>query len=188
MRIVGGSLRGRRLAAPPGQAIRPTADRAREALFNILQHSLLLSAPLAGAAVLDVFAGTGAVACEALSRGSAHAHLIDSDAAALDCARRNLAALGLVERATVLQADATRLRAASAAAHFAYLDPPYRSDLAAAALASLGAGGWLAPDALAAVELAAREDLIPPVGFTLRDERRYGAARLVFLTWSAKRG
>ena len=188
MRIVGGSLRGRRLAAPPGQAIRPTADRAREALFNILQHSLLLTAPLAGGAVLDVFAGTGAVACEALSRGAARATLIDNDAAALDCARANLAALGLAERATVLQADATRLSAAAQAAGFAYLDPPYRSGLAAPALASLAAGGWLAPDALAVVELAAREDFAPPDRFALRDERHYGAARLVFLTWSRRDG
>lgn len=183
MRIVGGSLRGRRLAAPPGAAIRPTADRAREALFNILAHGPLLGAPLAGLAMLDLFAGTGAVACEALSRGAASATLIDSDPRALDCARANLAALGLAERARVLQADATRLPAAAGRVRFAYLDPPYRSGLAGPALASLGAGGWLDAGALAAVELAAREDFAPPEGFTLRDERRYGAARLVFLAW-----
>jgi 16S rRNA (guanine966-N2)-methyltransferase len=186
VRIVGGSLRGRRLVAPPGQEIRPTADRAREALFNILQHSLLLTAPLAGSTVLDVFAGTGAVACEALSRGAAHATLIDRDAAALDCARANLAALGLAERATVLQVDATHLSDAPQAARFAYLDPPYRSGLGAPALASLAAGGWLAANALAVVELAAREDFVAPERFTLRDERHYGAARLVFLTWSTR--
>ncbi len=184
MRIVGGSLRGRRLVAPPGATIRPTADRAREALFNILQHSLLMSAPLAGSLVLDVFAGTGAVACEALSRGAASAILIDSDATALACARENLTTLGLADRATVLQLDATRLPAARAPARFAYLDPPYRSGLAAPALTSLAAGNWLAPDALVAVELAAREDFSAPAGFTIRDERTYGAARLVFLTIS----
>ena len=188
MRIVGGSLRGRRLAAPPGRAIRPTSDRAREALFNILQHSLLMATPLAGAAMLDLFAGTGAVACEALSRGAAHATLVDRDAAALDVARANLAALGLADRASVLQADATRLRSATRPAAFAYLDPPYRSGLAAPALASLAAGGWLAPGALAVIELAAREDFAPPAGFALRDERRYGAARLVFLTREADAG
>jgi 16S rRNA (guanine966-N2)-methyltransferase len=185
MRIVGGSLRGRRLEAPPGQTIRPTADRAREALFNILQHSLLMPAPLTGSEVIDLFAGTGAIACEALSRGAAHATLIDSDRAALDCARRNLAALGLTDRATVLQGDAARLPHATRPARFAYLDPPYRSNLAGPALASLAAGGWLAPDALAVVELAAAEEFSAPERFTIRDERRYGAARLVFLTADA---
>jgi 16S rRNA (guanine966-N2)-methyltransferase len=185
VRIVGGSLGGRRLAAPPGNAIRPTSDRAREALFNILQHSLLMATPLAGAAMLDLFAGTGAVACEALSRGAAHATLIDRDAAALDVARANLATLGLAGRATVLQADATHLQPATRAAAFAYLDPPYRSGLAAAALASLADGGWLAPGGLAVVELAARETLAPPDRFVLRDERHYGAARLVFLVRDA---
>ena len=185
MRIVGGSLRGRRLVAPPGAAIRPTADRAREALFNILQHSLLMTAPLAGSAMLDVFAGTGAVACEALSRGAASAVLIDSDRAALACARHNLEALGLADRATLLQLDATKLPPAASPARFAYLDPPYRSGLAAPALASLAGGGWLAPRALVVVELATRgEEFSPPDRFTVRDERRYGAARLVFLTAS----
>ena len=181
MRIVGGSLRGRRLAAPPGDAIRPTSDRAREALFNILQHSLLMATPLTGAAMLDLFAGTGAVACEALSRGAAHATLIDSGAPALASARANLTALGLGERATVLQRDATRLPRATTAAAFAYLDPPYRSGLAAPALASLADGGWLAPGGLAVVELAARDYFTSPDRFVLRDERHYGAARLVFL-------
>ena len=181
MRIVGGELRGRRLLAPEGPDIRPTADRAREALFNILQHSLLMPAPLRGAPIVDVFAGTGAIACEALSRGAAHAILIDGDRRALDCARANLAALGLGERATVLLRDATRLPRAATAAAFAYHDPPYRSGLAAPALASLADGGWLAPGGLAVVELAARDYFTSPDRFVLRDERHYGAARLVFL-------
>jgi 16S rRNA (guanine966-N2)-methyltransferase len=187
MRIVGGSLRGRRLDAPEGHDLRPTADRAREALFNILQHSLLLPAPLAGASVLDVFAGTGAIACEALSRGAAHAVLVDSDRRAIACARANLAALGVADRATVLAVDATKLAAATGTpATFAYLDPPYRADLAGPALTCLAAGGWLAPGALVVVELAARgETFSAPDGYALRDERRYGAARLVFLTRSA---
>ncbi len=183
MRIVGGELRGRRLLAPEGPDIRPTADRAREALFNILQHSLLMPVPLRGAPIVDVFAGTGAIACEALSRGAAHAILIDGDRRALDCARANLAALGVADRATVLQADATKLPATDRPpARLAYLDPPYRSGLAAPALAQLADGGWLAAGALAVVELAAREDFSTPDRYALRDERRYGAARLVFLT------
>jgi len=186
MRIVGGSLRGRGLEAPPkksgGSDIRPTADRAREALFNILQHSSLMSTKFAGSRILDLFAGTGAIACEALSRGAAHATLVEQDRTALACARANLAALGLAERASVLQTDATRLPHATHRASFAYLDPPYRSGLAAPALRSLADGGWLAQDALVVVELAVREDFAAPDRFTVRDERRYGAARLVFLT------
>jgi 16S rRNA (guanine966-N2)-methyltransferase len=182
MRIVGGSLRGRRLEAPGGPDIRPTADRAREALFNILQHSSLMTTPLADSRILDLFAGTGAIACEALSRGAAHATLVEQDRAALACARGNLAALGLTERANVLQADATRLPNATQPASFAYLDPPYRSGLAAPALVGLADGGWLTPAALVVVELAAREDFATPDRFVPRDERRYGAARLVFLT------
>jgi 16S rRNA (guanine966-N2)-methyltransferase len=182
MRIVGGSLRGRRLEVPPGSDIRPTSDRAREALFNILQHSALMTAPLAGSAVLDLFAGTGAIACEALSRGAAHATLVEQDRVAIACLRHNLGTLDLEDRATVLQTDAARLPRARRPAGFAYLDPPYRSGLAVPALLSLDQGGWLAPASLIVIELAAREDFAAPDRFTVHDERRYGAARLVFLT------
>jgi 16S rRNA (guanine966-N2)-methyltransferase len=181
VRIVGGSLRGRRLEAPAGADIRPTSDRAREALFNILQHNELMATKLPGAVMLDLFAGTGAIACEALSRGAAHAILIEQDRAALACVRANLVALGLTDRASVLQADAARLPRADRQASFAYLDPPYRSGLATPALLSLDTGGWLMPQALVVIELAAREDFAPPDRFVLRDERRYGAARLVFV-------
>ena len=183
MRIVAGTFRGRPLVAPKGHLTRPTADRARQAIFNILEHAAW-APELNGARVIDLFAGTGAIACEALSRGAAHATLIEQDRAALACARANLAALGLAERASVLQADATSLPRATQPASFAYLDPPYRSGLAVPTLRGLADGGWLAPDALIVVELAAREDFAAPDRFALRDERRYGAARLVFLTLS----
>jgi 16S rRNA (guanine966-N2)-methyltransferase len=183
MRIVAGSHRGRRLLAPPGETVRPTSDRAREALFNILSHGKLGagSAPYAGTAVLDAFAGTGAIGLEALSRGAAAAVFIEQDREALAILRKNVAALGEGARVQIVPGDATRPPHAPSSCSIAFLDPPYRSGLAAPALAALGAAGWLMPEALAVVEVAAREELTPPAGFSLVDERVYGAARLIFL-------
>jgi 16S rRNA (guanine966-N2)-methyltransferase len=183
MRIVAGKNRGRRLLAPSGETVRPTSDRAREGLFNILAHGQLAaeSIPFAGASVLDAFAGTGALGLEALSRGASEAVFIEQDREALATLRRNIAVLGEGSRARIVPGDATRPPRAPSACAVAFLDPPYRSGLAAAALTALGAAGWLTPDALAVVELAAREDLAPPVGFDLIDERVYGATRLLFL-------
>jgi 16S rRNA (guanine966-N2)-methyltransferase len=183
MRIVAGRHRGRRLLAPPGETVRPTSDRAREALFNILSHGHLAAEgiPFAGAAVLDAFAGTGALGLEALSRGAAEAAFIEQDREALATLRRNIAMLGEGGRARIVSGDATRPPRALLACELVFLDPPYRSGLAAAALTALDAVGWLTPDALAVVELAAREYLVPPAGFNLVDERVYGAARFVFL-------
>ena len=183
MRIVGGSHRGRRLVAPPGEAVRPTSDRAREALFNILSHGEFAAAGLmfADRPVLDAFAGTGAYGLEALSRGAGTAVFVENDREALAALRRNIAALGEEERAHIVAADATRPPHAPFACAVAFLDPPYRGGVAAPALAALAAAGWLAADALAVVEVAAREPLPAPEGFAIIDERTYGAARLVFL-------
>ena len=183
MRIVGGSHRGRRLIAPPGDAVRPTSDRAREALFDILSHGRLAEdgIPFADATVLDAFAGTGALGLEALSRGAAEAVFIERDRDALAILRRNIEALGETARARILPGDAIRPPRGEIACAIAFLDPPYASGLAGPALAALTAAGWLAPDGLAVIETAAREKLAPPAGFTLVDERVYGAARLVFL-------
>jgi 16S rRNA (guanine966-N2)-methyltransferase len=183
MRIVGGRHRGRRLLAPPGDTVRPTSDRAREALFNILSHGRLAAdgIPFAEAAVLDAFAGTGALGLEALSRGAARAVFIERDPEAVAILRRNVAWLGESAGAEIVPGDATRPPRARSECAVAFVDPPYRSGLAAPALEALDRAGWLAPDALAIVELAAREKLAPLAGFTLLDERVYGAARLVFL-------
>ncbi|HEX9533979.1 MAG TPA: 16S rRNA (guanine(966)-N(2))-methyltransferase RsmD [Stellaceae bacterium] len=183
MRIVAGRHRGRRLLAPPGEKVRPTSDRAREALFNILSHGQLAAEgiPFAGAAVLDAFAGTGALGLEALSRGAAEAAFIEQDREALATLRQNIAALGEDVHSRIVSGDATRPPRAPSAYALAFLDPPYRSGLAAAALTALDAAGWLAPESLAVVELAAREELTLPAGFFLLDERVYGAARLLFL-------
>jgi 16S rRNA (guanine966-N2)-methyltransferase len=188
MRVVAGRHRGRRLLAPPGETVRPTSDRAREALFNILSHGRLAAEgiPFAGAAVLDAFAGTGAVGLEALSRGAAEAAFIEQDREALATLRRNIAMLGEGDRARIVPGDATRPPRAPSAYALAFLDPPYRSVLAAAALTALDAAGWFTPEALVVVELAAREHLAPPAGFNLVDERVYGAARLLFLRRDAE--
>jgi 16S rRNA (guanine966-N2)-methyltransferase len=183
VRIVGGRHRGRRLIAPPGDTVRPTSDRAREALFNILSHGRFaaLGLPFAGKPVLDAFAGTGALGLEALSRGASAAIFIETEREALSALRRNIAALGEEDSAQVLAGDATRPPRAVLRCAVILLDPPYGSGLAAPALAALAAAGWLAEDALAVAEVAAREPLSAPAGFSVIDERVYGAARLVFL-------
>ncbi len=187
MRIVGGRHRGRKIEGP-GDAgkdtLRPTSDRAREALFNILEHGRFSAdgtSLVRGAGVLDAFCGTGAFALEALSRGAASATLIDSDPAAIVLVHRNLTALGEGAKARVVQADAAKSLRALDPHGLVFLDPPYRSGLASPALGALAAAGAIAPGALCIVELDYREALSPPPGFIPLDERRYGRAKLVFL-------
>ena len=184
MRITGGKHRGRPLAAPEGPAVRPTSDRARQAVFNILSHGRFARAgsPIAGARVLDAFCGTGAMGLEALSRGAAAATFLEQDARALAAAKRNADALGESFCATFLQADATRPPPAPEPCELLFLDPPYGSGLAPVALEALRVAGWVAPDAVVVVEVAAREAFEPPQAFEIVDERRYGAARVVLLT------
>ena len=180
MRVVGGSLRGRRILAPEDERVRPTSDRAREALFNILTQGRQGNV-VAEAEVLDAFAGSGALGIEALSRGAAFVTFLEQDRAAVRLIAENLKALGLEARAQVLLADAMRPPVARRQASLALLDPPYGSGLGAAALAALATGGWLAPGALATLEVEKGEAVVPPEGFTLVDERRYGRARIVML-------
>ncbi len=181
MRVVGGRLRGRALAAPKSKAIRPTADRLRESLFNILVHAF--GDPVTGARVLDLFAGTGALGIEALSRGAAFALFIDEGAEARALLRENVTALGLGGASRIFRRDATKLGAAYPVAPFslAFLDPPYGHGLAAAALISAFAGGWFTPDALIIVEEAAKAQFAAPEGFTEIDRRRYDDTEFVFL-------
>lgn len=189
MRVVGGRHRGRKLIAPAGDAVRPTSDRAREALFNILSHGDFAAAglPFADAYVVDAFAGTGALGIEALSRGAARVAFIETDRAAVAALRRNLTALDEEDAADIVAGDATRPPRAPYPCALVLLDPPYRGGLAAPALEALARMGWLAPRALAVVELAAKELFSPPAGFAMIDERRYGAARLVFLRRQGER-
>lgn len=186
MRIIGGRLRGRALTALKDKALRPTSDRARESIFNILEHALEGGQP-DGAAVLDVFAGTGALGLEALSRGAALATFIDNGRAALDCARKNARALGCEDSAVFLGLDATRLPPpgdSGAPATLAFLDPPYGSGLAEPALHCLAAKGWIAPGAVLVLETGAKDSLTLPSGYQQLDERAYGAARVLFLKFS----
>ena len=182
MRIVAGKHRGRRIAAPPGDAVRPTSERAREALFNILAHGRFAPAPIfEDARVLDVFAGTGAFGLEALSRGARFATFIEKDRAAREALAANIKALGESGRTRLLAVDATRPPRADGPYNVIFLDPPYRSGLAVPALEALAHTEWLSSDALVIVELAARSDFEPPAGFETLEERRYGAGRLMFL-------
>jgi 16S rRNA (guanine966-N2)-methyltransferase len=193
MRIVGGRLRGRRLEAPGGMALRPTADRTREALFNILCRGKLDwrpnwqegDNPLVGARTLDAFAGTGALGLEALSRGAGFVTFMENQAAALDACRHNIDALDETAhteaaRTRLLRCDVLRPPPATAPCELVLMDPPYNQDLAPPALAALHRAGWLAPGALATVELMAKEPFTPPEGFEILEERKYGKARLVF--------
>ena len=186
MRIVGGRLKGRRLAAPDGLAVRPTADRTREALFNILTQGRLAEAgpDLAGARLLDAFAGTGALGLEALSRGASEVVFMEEQAAAESALRENLRTLAVEAESRVLRADV--LRPPPAARHggpcaIVLMDPPYNQGLAEPALVALEAAGWLTEDALVALELMKSEPFAVPAGFAEVESRTYGKARLLFL-------
>jgi 16S rRNA (guanine966-N2)-methyltransferase len=189
MRIVAGKHRGRKIAAPEGHDVRPTSDRAREALFNILQHGNFTTdgtSPLIDAQVLDVFAGSGALGLEALSRGAAHLTCIENSATARSALRANAKTLGETARVTVVQADATKPpTAAGPPCRLVLMDPPYRSCLAAPALTALAERGWLSADAICVVEIPAAESLETPAGFAPLDERQYGKAKLVFLRYAS---
>ena len=178
MRIIAGSLKGRRLLAPHGEAIRPTGERAREALFDILEHG---QPPVRGARFLDLFCGTGAVGLEACSRGAAEVMLVEHEPAALKLAQANLARLGAPANVRLLARDASRLGPAPQPFDLIFLDPPYRSGLAHATLEALQRGGWLAADARIIVELGATEDLDRPGGYALERNRRYGSAKFLFM-------
>ena len=190
MRVTAGKHRGRRLAIPAGRDVRPTSDRARQALFNILEHRGFRDGGgslIRNAQILDAFAGSGALGLEALSRGAAHATFMETAAPALEAIRRNVEACREEGKSEILRVDATRPPKARAACNIAFLDPPYREGLAAPALAALAAAGWLADSAICCVELAADEDFSAPEGFELLDERRYGAARILLLRFDSRR-
>jgi 16S rRNA (guanine966-N2)-methyltransferase len=184
MRVVGGSLRGRTLAAPKSQSIRPTADRLREALFNILIHAY--DDPITGARVLDLFAGTGALGIEALSRGSAFTLFVDDGAEARALLRENVATLGLGGTSRIFRRDATKLGPAHPVEPFslAFLDPPYGKGLAEQALASARAGGWLVPDALIVIEEAKKSAFTAPEGFAEIERRAYDDTEFVVLRFA----
>jgi 16S rRNA (guanine966-N2)-methyltransferase len=181
MRVVGGRLKGRNIAAPASRDIRPTADRLRESVFNILVHAY--DDPIDGARVLDLFAGTGALGIEAVSRGAAFALFVDNGAEARALLRNNVEALALGGVSKVYRRDATDLGPAHPMQPFslAFLDPPYGKGLADRALASLRDGGWLTPGALVVVEEAKAAGFSAPDGFEELERRAYDDTEFVFL-------
>ena len=181
MRVVGGRLKGRNLVSPSSREIRPTADRLRESVFNILVHAY--GNPFQGARVLDLFAGTGALGIEAISRGAAFALFVDNAAEARALLRNNVEALGLGGVTKVFRRDATNLGPAHPLEPFAlvFLDPPYAKGLAEKALASLRDGGWLTPAALLVVEEAKAAAFAAPDGFEELERRVYDDTEFVFL-------
>jgi 16S rRNA (guanine966-N2)-methyltransferase len=178
VRIVAGAWRGRTLVAPPGVATRPTADRVRQALFDMLMHAEWGGRGLLeGAVVLDVFAGTGALGLEALSRGAAFASFIESDPVALRALRTNVAACRAEDRTDVVAGDVLSVAAARRPAGVVFLDPPYGRGLVPAALVRLGDRGWIGAGALIVAETGGEEDWVPDQ--PLLAERRHGAARMM---------
>jgi 16S rRNA (guanine966-N2)-methyltransferase len=181
LRIVSGSLKGRRIATPPGEATRPTSDRARQAVFNILEHAPW-SDGLGGLRVIDLFAGSGAMGLEALSRGAAACIFIENDRAACDAIQANIAAMAQQGLGKLVRRDATALGpCAEEPFDLAFLDPPYAKGLGEKALEALTAGGWLKPGALAVLEHSAGEPPLALDGFEILDIRRYGKASVSFM-------
>lgn len=188
MRITGGKFRGRVIPVPRGGDVRPTGDRAREALFNILTHANWAAEvpALGGARVLDAFCGSGMLGFEALSRGALKVTFLDLDGAVLDRVCQTAESLGAEDAVKTLKRDALAPGPAREAAGIAFLDAPYGKGLASPALTALGHEGWIATGALLVVELAAKDRFDPPPGFTPLDQRSYGATRFVFLRFDAK--
>jgi 16S rRNA (guanine966-N2)-methyltransferase len=182
MRVIAGAWRGKRLVAPAGTATRPTADRARQTVFDVLWHARWAGrGVIEGASVLDAFAGSGAMGIEALSRGAAEATFLEADPAALAAIRTNLRACRAEARGHVLRADATAPPPSRAPCGVVFLDPPYGKGLVTASLAALKEAGWIGRDSVVVAELGVSEPFACPAGFTIEDERVIGAARMVML-------
>jgi 16S rRNA (guanine966-N2)-methyltransferase len=182
LRIIGGVWRGRKIPVARADDLRPTNERAREAIFNRLMHAQeTLGVNLVGARVADLFAGTGALGLEALSRGAAAAVFVERDRASCKQIEVALATLGAEDRADVLNADATALPPATRACDIVLMDPPYADDVIGTTLKSLQSRGWLTPEALIVIESEKAGALTPPAGFTLLDQRHYGRALISFV-------
>lgn len=180
MRIVAGTLRGRAIAAPKHEGLRPTADRVRESLFNILEHGIE-NFDLAGARVVDLFAGTGALGLEALSRGAAFCVFVDTSAEARALVRVNVEAFGLTGVTRIFRRDSTALGPVGTLQPFtlAFLDPPYGQGLGVRALEALHDGGWLKPGAVAVLEERKDAEIALPAPYTGIDRRTYGDTQIL---------
>ncbi len=186
MRIVGGRLKGRTLKTPAEEGLRPTSDRLRETLFNVLAHAY--DDPVEGAQVMDLFAGTGALACEALSRGARFALIVDDSAQSRGLIRENVTTLGLGGVTRLLRRDATKLGAAPTGERYnlVFLDPPYGKGLGELALIALRDGGWLIEGALLLLEESAAAAIEIPESFELLEQRAYSVAQVTFLKYTGK--
>ncbi|MBU2380481.1 MAG: 16S rRNA (guanine(966)-N(2))-methyltransferase RsmD [Alphaproteobacteria bacterium] len=187
MQIVAGKLKGRAIVAPEGQDTRPTSDRARQAVFNVLEHAAWAE-PLSGMRVIDLFAGSGALGFEAISRGAASCLFVETDEAARGAIRESADAYGLMGATRVHRRSAVDLgvRPGSDGEAFdlAFLDPPYGKGLGEQALACLIQGRWLKPGAIVVLERGSDEPDIETPGYDRLDARDYGAARVLFLRLS----
>lgn len=181
MRIVGGELRGRRLKTPADRLTRPTGDRLREALFNKLHHAY--AGLIEDARVLDLFAGSGALGLEALSRGAGFALFVDMAADARASIRANIEALGLQGRSKLFRRDATRLGDVGTMKPFdlVFADPPYGRGLGETALTAALTGGWLADGALCVIEEDVAAQFATPKGFTRIDRMNQGGSQILLL-------
>lgn len=187
MRIIGGRMRGLGLASvgkgDPGAHLRPTSDRVRESLFSMLDGGRF-GDPVAGASVLDLFAGTGALGLEALSRSATHVRFVENGRAALKILSDNIAKARVEDETDVIRMDATRLGGCDTPSTLVFLDPPYGKSLGEKALSTCAKQGWLAKDALVVWEEASEQ--IPPPGFQLIETRRFGQTWITFLTYQAE--
>lgn len=181
MRVVAGTLRGRPLATPRHEGVRPTADRVRENVFNVLAHGIDHFS-IEGARVIDLFAGTGALGIEALSRGAAYCLFVEDAAEARALIRTNIETFGLTGVSKIFRRDATDLGPAGTMAPFslAFLDPPYGKGLGERALSALARGHWLEPGAIVVLEEARGMSVTLPAGFDKLDTRHYGDTQIVF--------
>jgi len=185
MRIVGGKFKGRKLEAPEGLDTRPTSDRARESIFNILEHQNWGRRALRGGRVLDVFSGTGALGLEAFSHGAAHVTFMDQAEAAMKCLRHNAKNMGSRHEINATRVDATNPPKAETPCDLIFMDAPYNSGLSDPALKALIKTGWIVPGTLCIVEQSKKEKWQVPDGFEQIDLRKYGAAQVYFLTYTA---
>jgi len=177
VRIIAGAWRGRPLLAPPGRQTRPTSDRAREGLFSMLASRL---GSFEGLEVADLFAGTGALGLEALSRGAAHCTFVEKDPAALAVLRRNVDGFAAGERAELRAQPAEQSAPPRIPCDLVLIDPPYGTGLARQALEHVAGGGWLAPGAWLSLEVSGEEIRLPE-GLALDADRRFGKARILLL-------
>jgi len=187
VRIVGGDWRGRSLKAPAGRDTRPTTDRVRESIFNILAHGSLAGV-LENAHVLDVYAGSGAMGFEALSRGATHATFIEKDRTAQNIIQQNACTFRVARDIVVLPLDGTKLPSppmkAKAPFNVVFMDAPYGQGMTSIALLGLRAKGWLAQDAALIIELGEKESCVIPPAFEVMDDRAFGITRVLFLCLS----